>query len=138
MRRTMTASMLNDYLSSAHTTLLLCRAHADRFALTSEEARDAAYRIHLSIVELEELQADLESGVTAPSPGPLAKGSEVYDRVAVSDGDCEAQDAHPASQPQRPVIKSIKDQIVLKGSGPLKSLVGALVRRTHPNMASAG
>ena len=83
MRRTMTASMLNDYLSSAHTTLLLCRAHADRFALTSEEAKDAAYRIHLSIVELQELQADLESGVTAPFPGPLAKRSEVHDRVAV-------------------------------------------------------
>ena len=138
MRRTMTASMLNDYLSSAHTTLLLCRAHADRFALTSEEVKDAAYRIHLSIVELEELQADLESGVTAPSTNPLVKGSEVHDRVAVSDGDREAQDAPPSSQPQRPVIKSIKDQIALKGSGSLKRLIGALVRRTDPNMASAG
>ena len=138
MRRTMTASMLNDYLSSAHTTLLLCRAHADRFALTSEEAKDAAYRIHLSIVELEELQADLESRPAALSTSLSTKGSEVHDRVAVSDGDREAQGAHPSSQPQRPVIKSIKDQIALKGSSPLKSLIGALVRRTHTNMASAG
>ena len=138
MRRTMTASMLNDYLSSAHTTLLLCRAHADRFALTGEEARDAAYRIHLSIVELQELQADLESGVTPPSTSLLAKGSEVHDRVAVSDGDREAQDAHPAFQPQRPVVKSMKNQNAWKGSGPLKSLIGAMVRRSDPNMASAG
>ena len=138
MRRTMTASMLNDYLSSAHTTLLLCRAHADRFALTSEEAKDAAYRIHLSIVELEELQADLESRPAVSSTNPLAKASEVHDRVAALEAECEAQDAHPASQPKRPVIKSIKNQIALKGSGLLKSLIGALVRRTHPNMASAG
>ena len=138
MRRTMTASMLNDYLSSAHTTILLCRAHADCFALTSEEARDASYRIHLSIVELQELQADLESRPAASSTSLLAKGSEVHDRVAVSDGDREAQDAHPAFQPQRPVIKSIKEQIALRGSSPLKSLIGALVRRTHPNMASVG
>ena len=138
MRRTMTASMLNDYLSSAHTTLLLCRAHADRFALTSEEARDAAYRIHLSIVELEELQADLECRPAASSTNPLAKASEVQDRVAGSDGDREAQDAHPVSELQRPVIKSIKEQIVLRGSSLLKSLIGALVRRTHPNMASVG
>jgi hypothetical protein len=134
----MTASMLNDYLSSAHTTLLLCRAHADRFALTSEEAGDAAYRIHLSIVELQELQADLESRPDALSTSLLAKGSEFHDRVAVSDGDHKAQSAHPASQPKRPGIKSIKDQIALKGSSPLKSLIGALGRRTHPNMASAG
>ena len=138
MRRTMTASMLYDYLSSAHTTLLLCRAHADRFALTSEEAMDAAHRIHLSIVELQELQADLECRPVASSTNPLAKASEVHNQVAVSDGDREAQDAHPVSELQRPVIKSIKDQIASRGSGPLKSLIGALVRRTHPNMASAG
>ena len=138
MRRTMTASMLNDYLSSAHTTLLLCRAHADRFALTSEEARDAAYRIHLSIVELEELQADLESRPAALSTSLSAKGSEVHDRVAALEAECEAQDAHPASKPKRPVIKSIKDQIALRGSSPLKSLIGALVRRSDPNMASVG
>lgn len=138
MRRTMTASMLNDYLSSAHTTLLLCRAHADRFALTSEEARYAAYRIHLSIVELQELQADLDSRPAASSTSLLAKRSEVHDRVAVSDGDRKAQDTRPVSELQRPAIKGIKDQIALRGSSPLKSLIGALVRRTHPNMASAG
>jgi hypothetical protein len=138
MRRTMTASMLNDYLSSAHTTLLLCRAHADHFALTSEEAKDAAYRIHLSIVELEELQADLECRPAASSTNPLAKASEVQDRVAVSGGEREAQDTHPVSELQWPVIKSIKEQIALRGSSPLKSLIGALVRRTHPNMASVG
>ena len=138
MRRTMTASMLNDYLLSAHATLLLCRAHADRFALTSEEATDAAYRIHLSIVELEELRTDLECRPAASSTSPLAKGSEVHNQVAVSDGYREAQDVHPASQPQWPMIKRIKDQIALRGSGPLKSLIGALVRRTHPKLASVG
>lgn len=59
MRRTMTATMLQDYLSSAHTALLLCRAHADQFELTSEEASDAAHRISLSIAELEDLQHDI-------------------------------------------------------------------------------
>lgn len=59
MRRTMNATMLQDYLSSAHTVLLLCRAHADQFELTSEEARDAAHRISLSIAELEDLQQDI-------------------------------------------------------------------------------
>lgn len=59
MRRTMNATMLQDYLSSAHRTLLLCRAHADAFALTGEEAQDAAHRISLSIAELEDLHEDI-------------------------------------------------------------------------------
>ena len=60
MRRKMTASMLHDYLSSAHTTLMLCKAHAEEFALSSEEAQDAAFQITLSIAELEDLQAAIQ------------------------------------------------------------------------------
>ncbi|GHG31255.1 hypothetical protein [Paracoccus aerius] len=65
MRRTMTATTLQDYLSSAHTTLLLCRAHADRFALTNEEAQDVAQRIALSIAELEDLYQDIDRQLAA-------------------------------------------------------------------------
>lgn len=59
MRRTMTASVLNDYLSSVHATLMLCRAHADLFDLSVEEAQDAAYRIMLSMVQMEELREEI-------------------------------------------------------------------------------
>lgn len=65
MRRTMTAATLQDYLSSAHTTLLLCRAHADRFLLTNEEAQDVAQRIALSIAELEDLYQDIDRQLAA-------------------------------------------------------------------------
>ena len=60
MRRTMTATMLRDYLASAHTTLLLCRAHADQFALTREEAQYVSQRISLSMAELEDLHQDID------------------------------------------------------------------------------
>lgn len=65
MRRTMTATTLRDYLSSAHTTLLLCRAHADQFALTNEEAQDVSQRISLSIAELEDLHQDIDRQLAA-------------------------------------------------------------------------
>ena len=61
MRRKMTASMLHDYLSSAHTTLMLCKAHAEEFLLSNEEAQDAAFQITLSIAELEDLQVAIQS-----------------------------------------------------------------------------
>lgn len=59
MRRKMTADTLNDYLSSAHMTVMLCRAHADAFDLTAEEIADAQWRIELHIAELEGLSKDL-------------------------------------------------------------------------------
>jgi hypothetical protein len=65
MRRIMTATTLQDYLSSAHTTLLLCRAHADRFALTHAEAQDVAQCIALSIAELEDLYQDIDGQLAA-------------------------------------------------------------------------
>lgn len=60
MRRKMTAATLDDYLSSAHTTLMLCRAHADEFVLSNEEAKDVSFKIALSIAELNDLQADIQ------------------------------------------------------------------------------
>lgn len=60
MHRRMTSDVLKDYLSSAHTIIMLCRAHADMFDLSMEQAEDAAYLITLSIIELEELQIDLQ------------------------------------------------------------------------------
>ena len=54
------ASTFHDHLSSTHTTLMLCLAHADELTLSGEEAQDAAYRAALSIAELEETQADIQ------------------------------------------------------------------------------
>lgn len=76
MRRIMTASVLNDYLSSTHATLMLCRAHGDLFDLSPEEAKDAAYRIMLSMVQLEELRDEILYGpltdnTVVPFPGRL-------------------------------------------------------------------
>lgn len=80
MRRTMTASVLNDYLSSAHATLMLCRAHGDLFELNPEEAQDAAYRIMLSVVQLEELRDEIlkvpsAGGTVIPFPGRRSANS---------------------------------------------------------------
>ena len=65
MRRTITATMLRDYLASAHTTLLLCRAHSDRFSLTKEEAEEVSHRISLSMAELEDLHQDIDRQLAA-------------------------------------------------------------------------
>jgi hypothetical protein len=65
MCRTMTVTTLRDYLYSAHTTLLLCRAHTGQFALTNEEARDVAQCISLSIAELEDLHQDINRQLAA-------------------------------------------------------------------------
>ncbi|VDS07033.1 hypothetical protein PARHAE_00204 [Paracoccus haematequi] len=59
MRRTMTADTLHDYLSSAHMTVMLCRAHAEQYDLSAEQIADAKWRIELHIAELEGLSKDL-------------------------------------------------------------------------------
>lgn len=59
MRRTMTAALLKDYLTSAHVTVMLCRAHADNFMLTHEDIQEADLQIDLHIAELETLRADI-------------------------------------------------------------------------------
>lgn len=61
MRRIMSAETLKDYLASAYTPVMLCRAHADRFNLTSEDILDAEWQIHLHIVELEDLRVQIRS-----------------------------------------------------------------------------
>jgi hypothetical protein len=66
MRRTMTAEVLQDYLSSAHMTVMLCRAHADFFHLDPEEVADAGWRIELHIAELENLRAELSANNMKP------------------------------------------------------------------------
>ena len=68
MRPTMTAETLHDYLSSAHATVMLCRAHADLFDLDPEQVTDAHWRIELHIVELEGLREDLATKNAAPVP----------------------------------------------------------------------
>lgn len=66
MRRTMNAKTLNEYLMPAHTTIMLCRAHADNFALSPEELNDAEWQIEMLIVELDELKGRLKSGTVIP------------------------------------------------------------------------
>lgn len=66
MPRTITAETLHDYLSSAHMTVMLCRAHGERFILDPEEIADANWRIELHIAELEGLRDDLTSHNIAP------------------------------------------------------------------------
>ena len=64
--RTINAETLNDYLSSAHMTIMLCRAHAESFSLDPEEVADASWRIELHIAELEGLRKDLAVQTTVP------------------------------------------------------------------------
>ena len=59
MRRTMTAALLKDYLTSAHVAIMLCRAHADDFRLSHEDIQDADLQIDLHIAELEALRANI-------------------------------------------------------------------------------
>lgn len=66
MRRTMTAQILKECLSSAHTPVMLCRAHADDFALSSEDILDAEWQINFHITELEVLRAEIRSRTLAP------------------------------------------------------------------------
>lgn len=66
MRRTMTAHTLKEYLSSAHTPVMLCRAHADNFDLSSEDILDAEWQIDFHITELEALRAEIRSRAVAP------------------------------------------------------------------------
>lgn len=66
MRRTMNAEILHDYLSSAHMTVMLCRAHGENFFLDPEEIADANWRIELHIAELEDLRNELTLRNIAP------------------------------------------------------------------------
>ena len=66
MRRTMNAKTLNEYLTPAHTTIMLCRAHADHFALSHEELSDAEWQIEMLIVELDELKNRMKAGAIVP------------------------------------------------------------------------
>lgn len=59
MRRTMNAALLKDYLTSAHVTVMLCRAHADDFMLSHADIKDAELQIDLHIAELETLRAEI-------------------------------------------------------------------------------
>lgn len=68
MPRTINAEVLHDYLSSAHMTVMLCRAHGENFQLTPEEIADANWRIELHIAELEGLRDDLTLHNTVPQP----------------------------------------------------------------------
>ncbi len=61
MRRTMNARTLNDYLISAHTAVMLCRAHADNFALSPEDSADAQLQIEMHIADLETLCSDIRT-----------------------------------------------------------------------------
>ena len=66
MRRTMNAKTLNEYLTPAHTTIMLCRAHADHFALSHEELNDAEWQIEMLMVELDELKNRTKAGIIVP------------------------------------------------------------------------
>ena len=66
MHRTITAQTLKEYLSSAHTPVMLCRAHADNFALSSEDILDAEWQIDFHITELEALRGEIRSRKVAP------------------------------------------------------------------------
>ncbi|MTE01129.1 hypothetical protein GIY56_12580 [Paracoccus sp. YIM 132242] len=67
MQRTMNARTLNDYLISAHTAVMLCRAHADNFSLSPADIADAQLRIELHIADLETLCSDIqEKNVISP------------------------------------------------------------------------
>ncbi len=59
MRRTMNAKTLNDYLRSAHTIVMLCRAHADTFSLSCEDISDVQLQIEIHIADLEILCAEM-------------------------------------------------------------------------------
>ena len=76
MPRTLNAKTLNDYLSAAHMTVMLCRAHGDSFDLNPEEVDDANWRIELHIAELEGLRDDL-------TPHNAASGGVADDAVVV-------------------------------------------------------
>lgn len=65
MRRVMSAGTLKDYLTSAHTSIMLCRAHADSFDLTTEDILDAEWQIDLYIAELEALRMQIRSNKTS-------------------------------------------------------------------------
>jgi hypothetical protein len=56
MRRTMNFDTLNEYLTAAHVTVMLCRAHADQFDLDQESSSDIEFRISQHISELEDLR----------------------------------------------------------------------------------
>ena len=56
MCRKMTFETLDDYLSSAHTTLLLCQANADDFSISESNILDVEYKISLFISVLEDLR----------------------------------------------------------------------------------
>ena len=66
MRRTMNAKTLNEYLTPAHTTIMLCRAHADNFVLSLEELNDAEWQIEMLMVELDELKSRMKAGIIVP------------------------------------------------------------------------
>lgn len=66
MRRTMTAPTLKDYLSSAQAPIMLCRAHADAFVLSSADILDAEWQIDYHIAELEALRAEIKCRTIAP------------------------------------------------------------------------
>ena len=68
MRRKMTAQILKEYLSSAQTPVMLCRAHADDFALSSEDILDAEWQIDFHIAELEALRAEIRCRTIARFP----------------------------------------------------------------------
>lgn len=61
MHRIMNAKTLTDYLASAHATVMLCRAHADNFALSTEEAADVHFQIAMHIADLETLCTDIQT-----------------------------------------------------------------------------
>ena len=60
MRRMMTFETLDDYLTSAYATVMLCQANADAFAIGHSDALDVDYKISLFISELEDLRQKMK------------------------------------------------------------------------------
>ena len=67
MRRTINAQTLKQYLSSAQISIMLCRAHADNFALTLDDILDAEWQIDFHIAELEALREQIRCRAIANS-----------------------------------------------------------------------
>lgn len=66
MRRTMNVDTLKSYLSSTHSMIVMCRAHANVYELSAAQVDDIAYMITLSIVELEDLYDGLQASFNRP------------------------------------------------------------------------